>query len=140
MQTNSASTDSFGAGAILDGATMLTVKARSRYGRSLAAILVAVRVLGRYVRDRKTPTWEETARKMTSLPAETFGLAGRGRVVAGADLALIDAGAVADDSDFQDPVRQPRGIVHVLQGGAAAVRDGRYLGVRQEHRLRQGDE
>lgn len=100
------------------------------------------RVLGRYVTERKKLTWDDAIRKMTSLPAGTFGLRDRGRIVPGAvaDVVLIDAGEVTDDCDFQDPVRRPRGIVHVMQEGRTVVRKGRYQGVRHGRRLRQGDE
>ena len=51
------------------------------------------RVLGEYVRERKLLPLEEAVRKMTSLPAQHFGLAGRGviREGAAADLVLFDA-------------------------------------------------
>jgi N-acyl-D-aspartate/D-glutamate deacylase len=52
----------------------------------------AVRVLGEYVRERKTISLEEAVRKMTSLPAAHFGFAGRGQIKEGAaaDLVLFD--------------------------------------------------
>lgn len=96
------------------------------------------RVLGRYVRGRGVLTLEEAVRRMTSLAADTFGIADRGRVVAGmvADLVVFDPRTVADDHDYRDPVRAPHGVRMVLQGGAVVVADGRFAGGRYGRRLR----
>ena len=50
------------------------------------------RVLGEYVRTRKVITLEEAVRKMTSLPAEQFRFADRGRIAQGysADIVVFD--------------------------------------------------
>ena len=50
------------------------------------------RVLAEYVRERKIVSLEDAVRKMTSLPAEFFGFAGRGviQVGAAADLVVFD--------------------------------------------------
>jgi N-acyl-D-aspartate/D-glutamate deacylase len=79
----------------------------------------------------------EAIRRMTSLAADTFGLEGRGRIAEGfaADLVLFDAGTVADDLDYRDPVRMPKGIRMVLQAGRVVCEDGRYLGGRAGSRL-----
>jgi len=57
------------------------------------------RVLGEYVRASGVLALSEAIRRMTSLAADTFGLAGRGRIAAGcaADLVLFDAQTVADN-------------------------------------------
>lgn len=96
------------------------------------------RILGRYVRERRVLTLAEAIRRMTSLAADTFGIGGRGRLVAGAaaDIVVFDARIVADDCDYRDPVRSPRGIRTVLQGGTVVVEDGRYIGGRYGKRLR----
>jgi len=95
------------------------------------------RVLGEYVRRRGVLSLSEAIRRMTSLAADTFGLRGRGRIAPGmaADLVLFDPATVADDLDFRDPVRLPRGIHRVLQGGHVVVEDGRYRGPRAGSRL-----
>jgi N-acyl-D-aspartate/D-glutamate deacylase len=96
------------------------------------------RILARYVRQRKVLTLAEAVRKMTGLPAETFGLADRGRVAPGmaADLVAFDAAAVVDVADYDEPVRAPRGIAWVMQNGSLVVRDGHFLGRRVGVRLR----
>jgi N-acyl-D-aspartate/D-glutamate deacylase len=84
------------------------------------------RVLGRYVRERRTLPLEEAVRKMTSLTAARFGLQDRGTVCEGAfaDLVLFDPAAIADRATFTDPRRFADGIVCVLVGGRIVLRDG----------------
>lgn len=96
------------------------------------------RVLARYVRDEATLTLEDAVRRMTSLPADTFGLADRGVVAPGyvADLVVFDPLTVQDRADYAAPTLAPSGIPIVIQGGKIVVRDGHYLGVRAGRRLR----
>jgi N-acyl-D-aspartate/D-glutamate deacylase len=80
------------------------------------------RVLGHYVRDEGRLALEAAIRKMTSLPADRFGLRGRGRIAAGAfaDLVAFDPGRVRDVATYQDPHRFPRGIELVIVNGRVA--------------------
>jgi dihydroorotase/N-acyl-D-amino-acid deacylase len=92
------------------------------------------RVLGPYVREGVL-TLEDAVRKMTSLPADRFALADRGRIAEGgaADLVLLDPRVVEDRAAFGDPHRYPDGIdVVVVNGriawdGAGGERAGRIL-------------
>jgi N-acyl-D-amino-acid deacylase len=95
------------------------------------------RVLGRYVREQGSLTLPAAVAKMTSLPAQVFGLPDRGRIAPGlvADLVAFDPAVVADVGDYRDPVHPPTGIAWVLQAGRFAVRDGRWLGHRLGRRL-----
>ena len=88
------------------------------------------RVLGRYVRERKVIPLEEAVRKMTSLPADHFRLAGRGRIAAGAaaDLVVFDPASVRDAATFDAPHAYAEGIPHVLVNGRFVVRDGAQTG------------
>ncbi len=90
------------------------------------------RVLGHYSRELKLFALEEAVRKMTSLPARRFGLAGRGvlREGAFADIAVFDAGAVLDKADFAAPTRPSAGIAHVYVNGDCVWRDGAPTGRR----------
>jgi N-acyl-D-amino-acid deacylase len=80
------------------------------------------RVLGRYVRDEGLLTLEAAIRKMTSLPADRFGLEGRGRIAEGAfaDLVLFDPATVADAATFDSPHAYPVGIDTVVVNGRVA--------------------
>src|SRR6185436_4378212 len=90
------------------------------------------RILGRYVREKKTLGLEEAVRKMTSQAAAAFGFEGVGLVREGyrANLVVFDPGTVADRASFEDPLRFPVGIRDVLVGGQAIVRDGEPAGAR----------
>jgi N-acyl-D-amino-acid deacylase len=77
------------------------------------------RVLGHYCRDLKLFTFEEAVHRMTGLPAGRFGLAGRGRIEAGAfaDLAIVDAQHVADVATYETPALPSQGIRAVYVNG-----------------------
>jgi N-acyl-D-amino-acid deacylase len=90
------------------------------------------RVLGEYVRKRKVLTLEEAVRKMTSLPADHFKFAGRGRLAQGnfADIVLFDAATISDEATFEKPHAYARGILYVLVNGAVVVKNGEHTGAR----------
>jgi len=90
------------------------------------------RVLGRYVREKRTLSLEEAVRKMTSQAAAAFGFEGVGLVREGfrANLVVFDPEAVADRATFEDPMQFPVGLRDVIVGGKAAVRDSAVTGGR----------
>lgn len=96
------------------------------------------RVLGHYVRSGTLPI-EAAIRKMTSLPADRFGLRHRGRIVAGAfaDLVVLDPLTIEDRATFAAPHVFPEGIDLVLVNGRVAW-DGA-PGERAGRVLRRGD-
>src|SRR5690606_38888771 len=71
-------------------------------------------LLGHWVRDRQVLELAEAVRKLTSEPAELFGIRDRGRIVPGAwaDLLLFDPATVD---------RGPKQRVHDLPGGNARL-------------------
>ncbi|HUF48229.1 MAG TPA: D-aminoacylase [Vicinamibacterales bacterium] len=91
------------------------------------------RVLGTYVRERGVLTLEEAVRRMTSLPARHFRLAGRGevRVGAPADLVVFDPARVADRATYSQPHASPAGMALVVVNGVVVVREGQHTGARQ---------
>jgi N-acyl-D-amino-acid deacylase len=93
----------------------------------------AVRALGRYVREMKVISLEEAVRKMTSLPADQFGFADRGRIAVGqaADLVVFDAATVADRATYDSPHQYPDGVAHVLVNGVTVVTKGEQTAARQ---------
>jgi N-acyl-D-amino-acid deacylase len=97
------------------------------------------RVLGRYARDERLLGLEAAVRKMTSLPADRFGLAGRGRLEAGAfaDLVVFDPQRVGDTATYERPHAFAEGIDLVVVNGQVAW-DGS-VGARAGRALRRGE-
>ena len=97
------------------------------------------RVLGRYARDDAVIPLEDAVRRMTSLPAETFGLVDRGvlREGAFADLVVFDPATIADIATYDDPARAPAGIDAVIVNGTVVARDGEHTGARPGRPLRR---
>ncbi len=95
------------------------------------------RVLGRYSREEKLISLAQAVHKMTGMPAQRFGLAGRGLLREGysADLVLFDSESVIDTATFAEPVQRSKGIVSVWVNGvlsytaegATGNRAGRFL-------------
>jgi N-acyl-D-aspartate/D-glutamate deacylase len=95
------------------------------------------RVLGRYSRDEKLIPLPQAIYKMTAMPAQRFGLAGRGFIREGfaADLVLFDAGRIIDTADYTNPISPSQGIHAVwvngnlsyTQRGATSNRGGKFL-------------
>ena len=78
------------------------------------------RVLGHYVRDLKLLSLEDAIRKMTSLPAQTFGFLDRGLIREGfaADLVIFDEKTILDRATFDKPHQFPVGLSYVFVNGA----------------------
>jgi N-acyl-D-amino-acid deacylase len=88
------------------------------------------RVLGRLVREQKRMTLEEAVRKMTSQAARAMNLSGVGTIAPGqrANATIFDEARVLDHATYEEPMRAPEGIVHVVVGGKVVLRDGKPLG------------
>jgi N-acyl-D-aspartate/D-glutamate deacylase len=86
----------------------------------------APRMLGPLVRDRKLFSLEDAIRRLTSHPAQRFGLVDRGvlREGAFADLVAFDPLTVADRATYQSPYEPPAGITHVLVNGVPIIAHG----------------
>lgn len=78
-----------------------------------------VRVLGHYVRELKLISLEDAVRKMTSLPAQTFGFRDRGLIREGfaADLVIFDENTVIDRATYDNPHQFPIGVTYVFVNG-----------------------
>jgi N-acyl-D-amino-acid deacylase len=98
------------------------------------------RVLARYVREQRIISLEEAVRRMTSLPAQKFGLRDRGLLREGfaADILIWDENEVQDLSTFERPHAYSKGFEMVIVNGKVTVEAGEHLGVRAGRTLRGG--
>ena len=96
------------------------------------------RVFAEYVRGLGLVSLEDAVRKMTSLPAQTFGLRDRGLVREGlaADLVIFDDAAVSDPSTFDKPHQYAVGFGFVIVNGEVVIDSGRMTGARPGAALR----
>jgi N-acyl-D-aspartate/D-glutamate deacylase len=90
------------------------------------------RVLGHYCRDEGIFPLAEAVHKMTGMPAQQFGLAGRGQIGEGchADLVLFDPETIRDTATFSNPISAAEGIAAVWVNGVLSYQDGVAAGQR----------
>jgi N-acyl-D-aspartate/D-glutamate deacylase len=105
-------------------------------------------VLGTWVRERKVLTLEEAVRRMTSDPADFFGIGDRGRLASGmaADIVIFDPGTVgmaARPERLHDlpggakrMVKRSRGIEYTLVNGEVTWEKGALTGAAAGKALR----
>lgn len=95
------------------------------------------RVLGKYVRDEKVISVEEAIRRMTSLPAQKFGLSDRGYLLPNyaADIVVFSEAEVQDLSTFQQPHAYSKGFKHVIVNGEQVVENEKHLGTKSGRAL-----
>lgn len=96
------------------------------------------RVLGHYVRELQLLNLEDAIRKMTSLPAQTFGLRDRGLLREGfaADLVIFDDATIADRATYDQPHQYAAGISYVIVNGEAVLANGEMTRARPGMALR----
>lgn len=89
-----------------------------------------VRVLARYVREKKIISWEEAIYKMTMGPASKICLKKRGQLALGnfADIVVFDPQTIQDKATFDNPFQYSVGIRYLLINGQAAIENGQYNG------------
>lgn len=95
------------------------------------------RILARYVGDGCPLSMHEAIRRMTSLPADWFGIPGRGRIAPGmvADLVIVDPESVRDTATYENPEQIPHGIETVVLSGHVVVDEAGFRGGRHGSRL-----
>ena len=81
------------------------------------------KILGLYARDKSLFTLEEAVRRMTSLPAKTFGLKDRGVIKENnwADLVIFDRNRIIDTATFEKPFSYPVGVECVIVNGSIVL-------------------
>lgn len=98
----------------------LPVDAQAFYGQPHPrAFGTFPRIFGRFVRQRGTLSLEEAVRRMTSLPAQIFGVQERGTLREGAfaDLVVFDPETIRDTATYERAVSLPVGIDAVFRNG-----------------------
>jgi N-acyl-D-amino-acid deacylase len=82
--------------------------------------------------DERTVPLAEALRKITSLPAEQFGLHGRGVLAEGnqADIVVFNPATLRDRATYSDPHQFSEGVAHLLVNGRVTIRDGALTGER----------
>ena len=98
------------------------------------------RVLGKYVREEKVISLEEAVRRMSSLPAQKFGLKDRGLLKEGfaADIVIFDEKEVIDMSTYEKPHAYSKGFHFILVNGVVTVENGQHLQSRGGQSLKNG--
>ncbi|MGH9798766.1 MAG: N-acyl-D-amino-acid deacylase family protein, partial [Blastocatellia bacterium] len=96
------------------------------------------RVLALYTREKRLVGLEEAIRKMSSLPAQTFGLWERGILRPGmiADIVVFDEKTVADRATFEQPKQYATGFDYVLVNGQIVIDKGKHTGAKPGQILR----
>jgi N-acyl-D-amino-acid deacylase len=97
------------------------------------------RVFAEFVRRRRAITLEDAVRRMTSLPARTFGFRDRGLLRPGfaADLVIFDSERVQDKATYQAPHQFTEGFDYVVVNGVLMVDEGRLTEARGGSVLRR---
>jgi N-acyl-D-amino-acid deacylase len=87
------------------------------------------RILGRFVRDKKTLRLEDAISRMSGKTARWIGIPERGEIKPGyfADLVLFNPDTIADNTTVKKTARRPTGIEKVFINGELVVEAGSYL-------------
>ncbi len=98
------------------------------------------RVLGKYVREDRVLSLPDAVRRMTSTPAQRYGLFDRGliRIGLSADLVVFDPETIADIASYTDPNHYSVGIDYVIVNGVVTMRERNLTGKRGGQSIRLG--
>jgi N-acyl-D-amino-acid deacylase len=88
------------------------------------------RILARYVLGKKIISWEDAIRKMTSFPAQKFGIEKRGELKESyfADIVVINQNEIRDLATPENPYQYNKGVDCVLVNGQIVLQEGQYNG------------
>ena len=98
------------------------------------------RYLQVFAAERGDLGWADVVRHHSALPAERFGLAGRGSLRPGAvaDVVLVDPAAVASRATYDEPRALAQGVDDVWVAGVRVLADGALTGALAGRGLRRG--
>ncbi len=87
------------------------------------------RILGRFVRDKKTLGLSDAISRMSGKTAGWMGIKERGKIKPGyfADIVLLNPDTIDDTTTVKETARRPTGIEKVFINGELVVENGRYL-------------
>jgi N-acyl-D-aspartate/D-glutamate deacylase len=88
------------------------------------------RKLRRYAIDRKVISLERAIYTSSALTADTFRIANRGRIQAGAfaDVIVFDPKTLLDTATYEEPEKLAEGMRWVFVNGRPAIDEGKYTG------------
>lgn len=91
-----------------------------------------VRLIERFALGKQAISLPEAVRKVTSLPAETMGITGKGRLQVGfdADINLFRPEDLRERATYLDPRRESEGMDTVIVGGTPAILHGQWTDAR----------
>ena len=91
-----------------------------------------VRLIERFALGKQAISLPEAVRKVTSLPAETMGITGKGRLQVGfdADINLFRPEDLRERATYLDPRRECEGMDTVIVGGTPAILHGQWTDAR----------
>ncbi len=97
------------------------------------------RMVGVYARDKRLFPVHEIVRKITSLPAQRFGLSDRGVLKEGfcADITVFCPNTIRDTSTFDNPHQLAEGVEYTIVNGEIVVHNGKHTGRLPGHALRR---
>jgi N-acyl-D-amino-acid deacylase len=88
------------------------------------------RAIGVYCRERGVVPLVEMIRKITSLPADVYGLRSKGIIREGydADICIFDYEKIIDKATYAEPSNRCEGLCYVIISGEIACVDAVYTG------------
>jgi len=97
-----------------------------------AAYSWTVHYLTHYIRKRNIISLEEGIRRITSFPAQRFGIHDRGLIKPGmwADVVIFDFQELEDNASLKNPNQYPSGIEHVFVNGGHIIKNGKHTNKR----------
>lgn len=97
------------------------------------------RKIRKYVYDEGLISLPFALRSMTELPAESFNIPGRGKLVKGyfADVVVFNPKTIRDLATFEKPCQYSEGIEYLLVNGVVSIDGGKYTGKRGGRGLRR---
>ncbi len=125
---------------INDPRTMIALSDGGAHVDQICDVGYCTYLLGHWVREQGVMSLEHAVKRITSEPADFFGIKGRGRVAAGcvADLAIFDDHTVGSTEraklrndlpgGAQRLVMEARGIEHTIVNGVPVYENGKFTG------------